>query len=216
MPPTTSKFRGSDVKCLGLLFLSEPPVLSFQETNDHDRNENENGAKDPSKDDRRLARAILIPRPDNWGRWNWSSAVWSFVKERAHAAIDRVADVIVRGAVTSLCTVLPKKPLRTLKLASGACKARSTMAPSDHLLAVGAIVTKALVDAVRSKSACGAGLGAVLAHQATRAPALAGYVVTVCVVLTPALLAAALPIETGPAGARAFWTCEAGRANATS
>ena len=206
-------------------------MLSFQETNDHDRNENENGAKDPSKDDRRLARAILIPRPNNWGRWNWSSAVWScnyqlysssmfrqptFVKERAHAAIDRVADVIVRGAVTSLCTVLPKKPLRTLKLASGACKARSTMAPSDHLLAVGAIVTKALVDAVRSKSACGAGLGAVLAHQATRASALAGYVVTVCVVLTPALLAAALPIETGPAGARAFWTCEAGRANATS
>ena len=34
----TSKFRGSNVKCLGLLFLSQPPVLSFQEANDQDRN----------------------------------------------------------------------------------------------------------------------------------------------------------------------------------
>ena len=73
----TSEFRGSNVKCLGLLFLSQPPVLSFQEANDHDRDEHENGAKDPSKDDCRLARAVLIPRPNNRGCWNWPSAVWS-------------------------------------------------------------------------------------------------------------------------------------------
>jgi len=79
MPPTTSQFRGSDVKGLGLLFLSQPPVLSFQEANDHDRNEHKNRAKDPGKDDRRLARAVLIPRPNNWGCWNWPSAVCSFV-----------------------------------------------------------------------------------------------------------------------------------------
>jgi len=93
MPPTTSKFRGSNVKCLSLLFLSQPPVLSFQEANDHDRNEHKNRSKDPGKYDRRLARAILIPC--NWGRRNWPSAVWSFVGERAHAAIDGVADVVV-------------------------------------------------------------------------------------------------------------------------
>lgn len=201
MPPATSKLRGSNVKGLSLLFLSQPPVFPFQEANDHDRNENENGAEDSSKDDRRLARAALIPRPNNWGCRNGPGAVCSFVKERAHAAVDGVADVVVRRAVASLCTVLPEKPLRALELTSGACKARSTLAPSVHLVAVGAIVTKALVDTVRSKSAGGARLGAVLAHQATRASALASYVVAVGVVLTPALLAAALSIETGVAGA---------------
>ena len=90
------------------------------------------------------------------------------------------------------------------------------MAPSVHLVALGAVVTKALVNAVRSKSASGAGLGAMLAHQAAWAAALASYVVAVGVVLTPALLAAALPLETGLAGAGAVWTCETGRANATS
>ena len=35
----TSKFRGSNIKRLGLLFLPQPPVLSFQEANDNDRNE---------------------------------------------------------------------------------------------------------------------------------------------------------------------------------
>jgi hypothetical protein len=131
-------------------------------------------------------------------------------------SIDRVADVVVRGAAASLGTVLPKKPLRTLELAAGACKARSAVAPSVHLVALGTIVTKALVDAVRSKSAGGAGLGAVLAHQAAGAAALASYVVAVGVVLTPALPAAALPVETGLAGTGAVWTSEAGRANATS
>ena len=124
--------------------------------------------------------------------------------------------MVVRGAAASLGTVLPKKPLRTLKLAAGACKARSAVAPSVHLVALGAVVTKALVDAVRSKSAGGAGLGAVLAHQAARAAALASYMVAVGVVLTPALLAAALPVETCLAGAGAVWPCETGRANATS
>ena len=140
----------------------------------------------------------------------------TFVGERAHAAIDGVADVVVRGAVASLGTVLPKKPLRTLKLAAGACKSRSALAPSVNLVALGAIVTKALVDAVRSKSAGGAGLGAVLAHQAARAATLASYVVAVGVVLATALLAATLSVETGLAGAGAVWTSEAGRTNATS
>ena len=35
----TSKFRGSNIKRLCLLFLPQPPVLSFQEANDNDRNE---------------------------------------------------------------------------------------------------------------------------------------------------------------------------------
>ena len=124
--------------------------------------------------------------------------------------------MVVRGAAASLGTVLPKKPLRALELAAGPCKARSAVAPSVHLVALGAVVTKALVDAVRSKSAGGAGLGAVLAHQAAGAAALASYVVAVGVVLTPALPAAALPVETGLAGTGAVWTSEAGRANATS
>ena len=124
--------------------------------------------------------------------------------------------MVVRGAAASLGTVLPKKALRTLELAAGPCKARSAVAPSVHLVALGAVVTKALVDAVRSKSAGGAGPGAVLAHQAAGAAALASYVVAVGVVLTPALPAAALPVETGLAGTRAVWTSEAGRANATS
>ena len=124
--------------------------------------------------------------------------------------------MVVRGAVAGLGTVLPKKPLRTLELAAGSCKARSALAPSVHLVALGAVVTKALVDAVWSKSAGGAGLGAMLAHQTARAAALASYVVAVGMVLTPALVAAALPVETGLAGAGAVWTCEARRADATS
>ena len=124
--------------------------------------------------------------------------------------------MVVGGAVASLGTVLPKKPLRTLKLTACACKARSTLAPSVHLVALGPVVAKALVDTVRSKSAIGARLGAVLAHQAARASALAGYVVAVGVVPTPALLAAALPVETSRAGAGAVRTCQARRANATS
>jgi hypothetical protein len=216
MPPTTSQFRGSNVKGLGLLFLSQPPVLSFQEANNNDRNEDKDGAKDPGKDDGGLAGAALVPRPNNRGCRNWPSAVWSFIGERAHAAIDGVADVVVRGAVARLGTVLPKKPLRTLELAAGPCKARSAVAPSVHLVALGAVVTKALVDAVRSKSAGGAGLGAMLAHQTARAAALASYVVAVGMVLTPALVAAALPVETGLAGAGAVWTGEARRADATS
>ena len=145
-----------------------------------------------------------------------SQSLPTFVGERAHAATDGVADVVVGGAVASLGTVLPKKPLRTLKLAACACKAWSTLAPSVHLVALGPVVAKALVDTVRSKSAIGARLGAVLAHQATRASALAGYVVAVGVVPTPALLAAALPVETSRAGAGAVRTCQARRANATS
>ena len=140
----------------------------------------------------------------------------TFVGERAHAAIDRVADVVFRGAAASLRTVLPKKPLRTLELAASPSKTWSTVAPSVHLVALGAIVTKALVDAVWSKSAGGAGLGAVLAHQAARAATLASYVVAVGVVLATALLAAPLSVETSLAGAGAVWTSEAGRANATS
>ena len=140
----------------------------------------------------------------------------TFVGERAHAAIDGVADVVVRGAVAGLGTVLAKEPLRTLKLAAGACEARGALAPSVHLVALGAIVAKALVNAVWSKSAGGTGLGAVLTHQAARAATLASYVVAVGVVFTPALLAATLTVETGLAGAGAVWTCEAGRANATS
>ena len=124
--------------------------------------------------------------------------------------------MVVGGAVASLGTVLPKKPLRTLKLTACACEARSTLASSVHLVALGPVVAKALVDTVRSKSAIGARLGAVLAHQAARASALAGYVVAVGVVPTPALLAAALPVETSRAGAGAVRTCQARRANATS
>ena len=131
----------------------------------------------------------------------------TFVGERAHAAADWVADVVFGGALTSLGTVLPKKPLGTFKLAASACEALGTLAPSVHLVALGPVVAKALVDAVRSKSAIRARFCAVFAHQATRASALAGYVVAVGVVPTPALLAATLPVETGWAGAGAVWTC---------
>ena len=140
----------------------------------------------------------------------------TFIRERAHTPIDRVADVVLRWTVTSLSAVLSKKALRTFELAPCACETRRTLAPSVHLVALGAIVAKALVDTVGSESAGGTRLGAVFTHQATGATALASYVVAICVVLTPALLDATFPVETGLAGAGAVGTCEARRADATS
>ena len=111
---------------------------------------------------------------------------------------------------------MAKESLGTFKLTTGARKAWRALAPPVHLVALGSVVAEALVDAIRTKPSRGTRLGAVVAHQAARAAAGASDVMAVCVVPAPALLAATFPVEAFLAGARAVWTSEAGRADATS
>jgi len=79
------------------------------------------------------------------------SAVWSLVGERAHATVDRVADVVLRRAVASLGAILAEETLGTFKLTTGARKAWRALATSVHLVALGSVVAEALVDTIRTK-----------------------------------------------------------------
>jgi hypothetical protein len=122
--------------------------------------------------------------------------------------------VICRGAFAGLGAVLAVEPLRTVELAPGAREAGLALAPPVHRVAVGPVVTEALVSASRAEAAGGAGLGAVGAGQAAGAAAVASHVVAVALVLAPAGLLAARSVGAGAAGAGAAGPRVAGRAEA--